>query len=52
MILNVFESVSKVANNVKEWMIANGNNPFLWVGLFMLGLAVFAFTYRALNKNR
>ena len=50
MILNIIDSINEIANNFKEWIINNGGNPILWVGLFFLGIFVFSVTYRALNK--
>lgn len=38
-------------NPFKEWIIANYTNPFLWLGLVLLGLAVFGGTYNALHKD-
>lgn len=52
MILNLFETINKASENFQAWIIENGRNPVLWIGLFMLGLLVFTFTYNALNKNK
>ena len=53
MILNLWETINKGANNFKEWIITNGtNNPFLWVCMFFLGILVFVLTYNALHKDR
>lgn len=51
MILNIIDSINKVADNFKEWIIENSTNPLLWVGLFFLGILVFVVTYRSLNKE-
>lgn len=51
MILNIMDSINKVADNFKEWIIENSLNPLLWVGLFFLGILVFVVTYRSLNKE-
>jgi len=54
MVLNIFdnalEGITKVMDNFKEWIIDNSTNPLLYIGLFFLGIFVFAATYRALNK--
>lgn len=53
MVLNLWETINELANDFKDWIIVNGqNNPVLWTGLFLLGLAVFAFTYKALSKTK
>lgn len=44
--------LENVSENFKDWIIENGNNPVLWVGLFFLGLFIFIITYKALNKNK
>ena len=51
MILNIIDSINDVADNFKEWIINNSNNPLLWIGLFFLGILVFVVAYRALNKQ-
>lgn len=50
MILNIIDSINEVAESFKSWIINNSTNPLLWVGLFFLGIFIFAATYRALNK--
>ena len=51
MILNIWESINEVADNVKYWIIEHSTSPILWVGLFFLGILIFATTYRALHKD-
>lgn len=50
MIINIFESIEKVANNFKEWIIQN-NSPAIMIVFFLIGLAVFFLTYNALHKH-
>ena len=53
MILNVWETIKEIPENFKDWIVENGqNNPVLWTSLFILGLVVFAVTYRALSKTK
>lgn len=40
-----------IAEPFKNWIVANHDNPFLWLGLFLIGLAIFALTYNALHKD-
>ncbi len=51
MVLSIIDSISKVAKDFQGWIIENGNNPVLWVGLFFLGLLIFYITYNALHKD-
>ena len=37
--------------SIKDFVLANSRNPFLWVGIILLGLLVFELTYKALNKD-
>ncbi len=52
MILNLWETISKIPEEFKNWIVSNGRNPILWTGLFLIGLVVFGITYRALNKTK
>lgn len=52
MILSIWDEVTKVADNFKEWIIKNSTNPVLWVALFFIGIFIFVTTYRALNKQK
>lgn len=52
----IFEPITnwfyEITGPVRDFLIANSRNPFLWVGLIVLGLFVFEFTFRALNKDK
>ena len=50
MVLNIIDTINKVADSFKEWIIDNSTNPLLYIGLFFLGIFVFTVTYRSLNK--
>lgn len=52
MILDLFEELNKISGNFKNWILENNTNPVLWIGLFLLGLAIFGMTYRILNKHK
>lgn len=52
MVLTIWDDVSKLADNFKEWVIRNGGNPIFYVTLFFIGIFIFVITYRALNKER
>ena len=51
MVLDIWENINKVADNFKGWIIEHSTSPILWVGLFFLGILIFATTYRALHKD-
>lgn len=51
MVLGIMESLEKVGDSIKEFLINADHNPFVWIGLFVLGLVVFFATYNALNKR-
>lgn len=50
--LNIIDSINKVAESFKGWIIENGSNPILWIGIILGGLAIFGITYNALSKNK
>lgn len=49
-VLGLMEKLEELSENVKEFMINNGN-IILFVGLFAAGLAVFFIVYNAMNKE-
>lgn len=52
MLFNIIEELDKVMERFKDFIINNKSNPFLWLGLFVLGLAVFEYLYNTLSKNK
>lgn len=42
----------RVTGPIRSFITANERNPFLWVGIILIGLIVFELTYRALHKDR
>lgn len=51
MILGILESLEKSSKDIQNFLINEGRNPILWIGLFVLGLVVFFLTYSALHKD-
>lgn len=49
---NIWESLVKASDSVKDWIIDHQGNPLLWVGLFLIGLVVFFITYNALQREK
>ena len=49
--LSIMESLEKLSDTFKQFILDNQNNPVLWIGLVVLGVALFGTTYNALSKN-
>ena len=45
------ESLEKLSDTFKQFILDNQSNPVLWIGIVVLGVALFGFTYSALSKN-
>ncbi len=48
-VINFFNEVSE---NIKAFFIEHGQNPFLWIGIIILGLIVFEYLYGRLNNEK
>lgn len=48
-IVNFFEENTRF---IREWFLKHHGNPILWIGIILVGLAVFGITYAALQKER
>jgi len=55
MFLSVWTNISDwfvdFFDKAKDFLLDNSRNPILWVGLVILGLLIFEFTYKALHKD-
>ena len=51
MILSIIDSINEFIEPAKAWVIDNHNNPFMWLAFVLIGNAIFAITYNALNKD-
>ena len=49
--LSIMESLEKLSDTFKQFILDNQSNPVLWIGLVVLGVALFGFTYNSLSKN-
>lgn len=45
------EKFNEITAEFRDFIVENTRNPFLWVGIIVLGLLVFEFTYKALHKD-
>ena len=52
MLLSFLDKLNEWVEPFKDWIYEHHNNPFLWLGLFLIGLAIFGMTYSALHKDR
>lgn len=50
MTLTLIDTIKEWAEKLKDWTIANTNNPVFWLLAFVLGLVIFKLTYDALSK--
>ena len=50
--LSIIDKLNEWVEPIHAWLDSNHMNPFLWLGLFLAGLAVFFMTYEALHKDR
>ena len=51
MVLNLWDKLNGWSESFKNYMVNNDRSVLLYTGLFILGLAIFAFTYNKLNKD-
>lgn len=50
MILNLYDSLKKISDNFRGWIISH-SSPVLMIVLFLGGLLIFTVAWRALHKN-
>ena len=51
-VLNIMDRINRFFKPIKEWFFENHSNPLLWIACIGLGVAVFNFTYNALQKEK
>lgn len=47
----IMETLEKWSEILKDFIIDNQSNPALWIGIVIIGLAIFGFVYNSLSKN-
>ena len=52
MILKIVEDLTEFMKPFKDFIYKDYTNPFMWLGLFVIGLAVFGIVYKALQKEK
>lgn len=55
--LNIIDKLNELSKQVKDFIVDHAKdgpfeNPIFWIGAFCLGLAIFGFTYQALQKEK
>lgn len=59
---NLFEKIAEFFQPISDWfwefsepvrefLLGNGRNPILWIGLVIVGLIVFEILFRVLHKD-
>lgn len=51
-ILNFLDSLNKIMEPLKKFIMDHYDNPILWLALFVLGVFVFQVTYSALQREK
>lgn len=52
MILTIWDTLEKWSEEFKTYMTTNDHSVFLYTGLFVIGLIIFALVFSALNKDQ
>ena len=50
--LNIIDSLNKVMEKFKAFVFEHYDNPFMWLGFFLIGLAIFGIVYSSLQKEK
>lgn len=55
MTLNIWTDIKlwfiEFFNDIKDFFVEHSRNPFLWIAIILIGLIIFEFVYRTLNKD-
>ena len=49
--LGIMETLEGWVEAFRDFIIDNHSNPVLWVGIIVIGIALFGFVYNSLSKN-
>ena len=49
--LSIWSKLNEWSESFKNYMISNDRSVYLYTGLFLLGLLIFALVFKALNKD-
>ena len=48
---NIGNFFVQLGEDIKNFFIEHGRNPFLWIAIILVGLLIFEYVYKALNKD-
>ncbi len=55
MFLSIWNDIGnffvELANDIRDFFVENSRNPFLWVGIIIVGLLIFETVYKALHRD-
>ncbi|MBR2833265.1 MAG: hypothetical protein IKE75_02410 [Bacilli bacterium] len=51
-LLNIIDTLNEWVKPFKDFVDTNHNNPLMWIGFLLVGIAIFSMTYSALHKDR
>lgn len=51
MILNIVDTINEWIEPFQNWINKNHDNPIMWFGLILLGVAIFSITFSSLHRN-
>lgn len=49
--LTIMDKINEIGNNIKNFFLENSHNPFLWIGIILVGLLIFELVYKSLHKD-
>lgn len=51
-VLNIIDKLNEKSESLREWISKYSDNPFFWIIIFGVGVAIFFFTYNALQTEK
>lgn len=48
---NINNWFNDITKSFKDFFIENSRNPFLWVGIILIGLLIFEWVYKSLHRD-
>lgn len=52
MTLSIMDFLTEISDNFRDWLIAHGSNPIIWIAFFAAGLLLFVFLYNYLGRGK
>ena len=55
MLLSIWTEIGdffvELGEDIKDFFLEHSRNPFLWIAIIIVGLLIFEFVYKTLNKE-